>query len=442
MIGYTRTGGGGGGGSSKEPYIYNVGDTAFNTGYIHNANTSIKCRLLVTPIDGYRVIFGARNNNSNNNAFVVWTNFGGTRIGIARTGNEAAGNFFAGNEWQTRNNVMIYDRPVILEASGGTVTVTADDGTPDTFSITSTGTVDSGIAPLALFALNNSNTADAFTNIGDRQFNLYFYWLEIYENDELLHRYVPTFNLGQWCLYDEIADNYLYDTISSGKYLVGKYFPTILSTTREFTCNGISSTAWTATDGTTTLTKDAGTYEVATLEDEHGTYLLCDANNGAYYSFPVTNSYGIFGIACAIDSSFTPVNTNDWYNCSCILGQELGGSMQKDFGILIDKNGYFAMGSYTSSVLSSTVSALDGNLHELFIVVDLTQVRLFIDGVLAVTYSTAISGSNINNLGVMWNKANNSNTKVYGKVYAVGAWTRSEPVVDGSDLPTLTYEQH
>ena len=441
MIGYTRTGSGGGGGSSREPYIYNVADTAFNTGYKHTANTSIKCRVQIYDIGGDRAVIGAMNGNINSNAFIIWAN-SGSRTGIGRTGNNAYTDSYSGNEWQSRSKVMFFDRPVIMETSGNTLTVTADDGTQETFTLTSTGTVNDGIAPMALFASNNSNSADAFSNIGNRAYDLHLYWLEIYESDTLVHRYTPSFKLGQYCLYDSVTNTYLFDTLNGGKYLAAKNLPPIMDVTREFTCNGLSSTAWTATDGTTTLTKDAGTFEAATLEDEHGTYLLCSSTNTAYYSFPVTNSYGIFGIACAIDSSFTPVNTNDWYNCSCILGQELGGSTQKDFGILIDKNGYFAMGSYTSSVLSSTVSALDGNLHELFIVVDLTQVRLFIDGTLAVTYATAISGNNINNLGVMWNKANNSNTKVYGKVYAVGAWTRSEPITDASQLPILTYDEH
>ena len=116
---------------------------------------------------------------------------------------------------------------------------------------------------------------------------------------------------------------------------------------------------------------------------------------------------------------YTPVNTNNWYQASCVLGQELGGT-QRDFGIVIDKLGYFALGWDNSTITSTTVSALDGETHSLFVIGDEAgSIHLFIDGVEEVVVSVTWQSGHMWQMGVFYNR-DNGNTRVNGKIYRVG----------------------
>ena len=183
---------------------------------------------------------------------------------------------------------------------------------------------------------------------------------------------------------------------------------------KEYLPSGIGANGWTATDGTSTLNIDGGTYSASA-----GNYVEVDASNQLRMSMPISGSFYAFAIKCEIDPTFSPVNTNNWYAASCILGQELGGE-QCDFAVIIDKNGYFALGYATASILSTSVSALDGNVHELVIMpFGMDQVRLFIDGVEQANVTYGMRGNQMTNIGVFWNK-DNGNSRVNGKIYDVG----------------------
>ena len=208
-----------------------------------------------------------------------------------------------------------------------------------------------------------------------------------------------------------------------------------------FEPSGIGGTVWTATDGTTTMTINQGSYVNGAVVGE---YVNTDETltNNLCMSFPVDGSAFAFGIKVQVDPNFTPMDTNAWYEASCILGQELGGE-QRDFAIVIDKNGYFAMGWETATIVSSTVSALDGQIHTLFIICEIEssvyKLHLFIDGVEVAngTKANQTYWSNMNNIGVMWNKASSySHRRVNGKVYSVGYWTEIPCEVQYA-LPTL-----
>jgi hypothetical protein len=176
---------------------------------------------------------------------------------------------------------------------------------------------------------------------------------------------------------------------------------------------------------------DGGTYTATA-----GEKITVNATNQLRMSFPIDSSYYMFGIRCKVDPSFSPKNTDQWYAASCILGQELGGE-QKDYGIIIDKNGYFALGWANSTITSTSVSALDGNEHELFVVAEeeIGRIRLFIDGVEEVVVTKMMNGGHMNNIGVFWNKAG-EDTRVNGEIYAVGYWTEINPTITYV-LPTL-----
>lgn len=189
--------------------------------------------------------------------------------------------------------------------------------------------------------------------------------------------------------------------------------PVDVSPIKGFFESGINANNWRSTDDSTDITRQSGTYTPTV-----GQYVEVNATNACLLRFNVIGSYYMFGIKCQIDPNFTPVNTNNWYQASCLLGQEIGGQ-QRDFGIIIDKNGFFALGWANSNITSSTISALDGEIHTLFVIADDTSIHLFIDGNEEITETITMSGTQFWSVGVMYN-GDNANTRVNGKIYRVG----------------------
>lgn len=198
---------------------------------------------------------------------------------------------------------------------------------------------------------------------------------------------------------------------------------------RLFAASGIGASSWRDDTDSVSMTINGGTYSAV-----EGVKVISDSTNQLRMSFACDNSYNIFGIKCKVDQNFTPNNTDQWYNASCLLGTELGGE-QRDYAIIIDKNGYFALGWANSSISSSTISALDGLEHELFMVAFDAEIKLFIDGVEEVSVSKVMGGNNMTSMGVFWNNSSNT-TRVNGEIYAVGYWGYSAPYIE-LDLPTF-----
>lgn len=182
---------------------------------------------------------------------------------------------------------------------------------------------------------------------------------------------------------------------------------------RGFYEDGIQATKWRDIYDRYDMAKISGTFSASV-----GEYVEVNASNALLMRFDTIGSYYMFGIKCRVDPAFSPVQTNNWYQASCIIGQELGGQ-QRDFGIIIDKNGYFALGWANSSITSSSVNALDGEDHALFVIADETSIHLFIDGVEEVVETITMTGTHEYYLGVFYN-ADNGNTRVNGKIYRVG----------------------
>jgi hypothetical protein len=185
--------------------------------------------------------------------------------------------------------------------------------------------------------------------------------------------------------------------------------------------SGIGSNSWTATDGQTTMTA-YGTYTATA-----GEKVTVNASNNLRLSFPIAGSYYAFGIKFKVDPNFSPINTTNWFQASCILGQELGGE-QKDFGIVIDKDGYISLGWGNSTITPSDVSALDGNVHFCIVAAETGKIHLFIDGVEKVVVNKGMINNEMDILGVFWNKSGDS-TRVNGEIYAVGYWLEHEPTI-------------
>ena len=193
--------------------------------------------------------------------------------------------------------------------------------------------------------------------------------------------------------------------------------------------SGIGSSAWRDTGDTTSMGVQSGTYTATA-----GEKITVNSSNNLCMYMPIDNSYFLFGIRCKIDPNYSPKQSNNWYDCSCILGQELGGQ-QRDCAIIIDRNGYFALGTGNSDVNSTNVSALDGQEHELMMLVEADNIQLYIDGVLQKKVTIAMSGNQMIQMGVFWNKSS-TNTRVDGEIYAVGYWQAVYPTQQYS-LPIL-----
>lgn len=194
---------------------------------------------------------------------------------------------------------------------------------------------------------------------------------------------------------------------------------------------GIGASSWLATNGTTSLTVNNGNYATGAVV---GQYVEASSSNALRFCFPTNTSYRCFGIKCSIDSNFTPRDFTNWYQCSCVLGQELGGE-QRDCAIIIDKNGYFALGWATASITSSSVYALDGQPHTLLLLPETGTIKLYIDGVLAVSVNKTMTNNNMDSIGVFWNRTD-AVSGVYGKIYSIGCWDYTYPPFD-YEMPTL-----
>lgn len=115
--------------------------------------------------------------------------------------------------------------------------------------------------------------------------------------------------------------------------------------------------------------------------------------NGGYGVTETLNmSKGSFELYCKIPSSFIPKNNNYWYSCTCLFGCELSQT-QQDFGIIIDKNGYFAIGYSTSSIASTNIKANDNKYHHLVLTVSDTDLKLYIDGDMKKQVTYSMSGT-------------------------------------------------
>lgn len=197
---------------ADEDYLFNIGYTAFNLGHKHTSNTKLVLKADVectTWTENYAQVLGARAGSFRTAALTFFGRFRGFRYCYTRTGSESAGEDYG---TQNSTSAPFPYSTCIFTMYGNTMSWYKDGNSSDVHSITASGTVDSGIAPLGLFCCNCSDTADGWL---PQDYSLFkFYWLEIYENNMLVHRFVPAYNNSQFCLYDEVDEVYIYATLN------------------------------------------------------------------------------------------------------------------------------------------------------------------------------------------------------------------------------------
>lgn len=215
-----------GGGSSPTPqvaeaYIYNVGQCAFNTGYTPKTTTKVimKASPVLSNLNSIAYnnpyFFGTVPNSSIRFQFLPssGTNYKPT---FGRGDQYVSGS----TPWNDSGSDFLWlNQPTIFTLDGNQISWyrEVDPSTVNSLSITAT-LVDS-ITPLCLFACNTNSTAGGYTTTNYGYMILFYF--EIYENNVLLHKYIPAYNNSQYCLYDTVDEVYIYDTVNSGNNVRG-----------------------------------------------------------------------------------------------------------------------------------------------------------------------------------------------------------------------------
>lgn len=214
---YFRCIGGNGGGTKQfEPYIYNIGRCAFNTNYVPKTNTKIKMKAV--PSYASQSSYGYMFSSNPNDHQDTWFGF------EARTGrpyfyrcniNPAVGAWYYN---ESSNNFLWLYTPQIFEIEGKSARWYREE-VPTQINELSLPEVSLNdcISPIALFAKNFEPYRFGATDFG----MMSLFYFDVYENDNLIHDFIPAYHNDQFCLYDTVEDVYIYDTYSNGQYVRG-----------------------------------------------------------------------------------------------------------------------------------------------------------------------------------------------------------------------------
>ena len=216
-----------------------------------------------------------------------------------------------------------------------------------------------------------------------------------------------------------------YDGLSSVVVNVSDSSEYIFTLHSRYTPNGLTSSGWTDDTGNYSFTLRGGNWIV-----ENSSLKA----NGAMYTVPCPAGYFLAILKCSIASGFTPINSTNWYEQSCLFGRELteekndwGCTM---YGGLIPCIGY-GFGSYASSGVALTPETE----HEIALLHDYNRNILWIDGILVKTVTYTAKSGNFDYLGIFYN--GNAPTAVKGSISKLGIWTftrNNTPIVG---LPEL-----
>lgn len=201
-----------------ESYIYNVGKVGFNTGYKLKTTTKIRMKASIDAISGgWRSIFGYEQGGWRTNAMALTTG-DSTQFAYLTKNAWIQGDVWSASESSTNANWS--NIPCIFEATGNTISWHREGDSNTVRSLTTSGTVEDAVGTMGIFIENLSGDVDGWS-VSQNSAYMRLFWFEIYEGNTLLHRFVPAYNNSQWCLYDEVDEVYIYDTIDNGSMLRG-----------------------------------------------------------------------------------------------------------------------------------------------------------------------------------------------------------------------------
>ena len=192
-------------------YIQSTGTQYINTGYIPLANDvfEIKTKLISNTSNSYEALFGTRLTNYKSNAYCLFVRFNSSnKFTYNRTGAE------------TGLSNGIYDSVITITTSGQNISWT--NGT-NTYSGTTTGTVNDCVNPLFIFNANTASTAGGATaDTSPAYAQLYSFIAK--RTDENIHEYIPVRQLSDMTigLYDKV-NNIFYANAGSGTFTAGTW---------------------------------------------------------------------------------------------------------------------------------------------------------------------------------------------------------------------------
>lgn len=384
-------------GYQETAYIESTGSQYIDTGLAPNPHYSIEVTFMVSQLtSNWDTIFGTRNGK-----YARFTarfkNYTSGSLGIHYSINSST----SYSEYTLSNKSAFADDFHVLKLSKNEVYL--DGVLKKTFSAPS----DSVSFPYNLYLFANNDAGRA----GDYAYVRVAY-CKIWNDTELVRDFIPVLDENDVaCLYDKVSDGYFYNQ-GSGNFIV----PADVGNPLVYNFDGKIHTdnGWVDTVSSKSMTIAKGSF----VWEDSGLALTKSAN---YFNLPTDyGSYGTFEVLVKIDESFVPVSSTSWYNCSCIFGCELGGT-QRDWAIIVDANGYFAIGHSYSTIESTDIRANDGEWHTLAMVVDSADMKLYIDGALKKTVTVTMSGSSISTFGVGWNKSV-SGTSITGHIATLKVW--------------------
>lgn len=173
------------------------GTQHINLEYTHTAETKIELDCIVRTVTdrSYVALFGSRLNSYKYNAFIFFSRQGGNDIPLYnRTGSNVRGTSF------------VFEERITLTCYREKATWVKENGVSET--IINTGTIDGGVAPLFLWALNSATAAGGLKP--SNQSNMRVYSLKIYEGDELMRHYRPALDFNGVAYLHEDVQGYAY----------------------------------------------------------------------------------------------------------------------------------------------------------------------------------------------------------------------------------------
>lgn len=205
-----------GGESKPESYIYNIGKCAFNTGYTPKINTKIKMKAVPSYASqsSYGYMFSS-NPNAHQDTWFGFESRSGRPYFYRCNSNPAVGaNYYD----ESSDNFLWLYTPQIFEIEGKIARWYRKEVPEEVNTLELPDVVLADcISPIALFAKNYAPNSYETTDFGAMS----LFYFDVYEDDVLLHDFVPAYNNNQYCLKDKISNTYIYDTFNNGASVRG-----------------------------------------------------------------------------------------------------------------------------------------------------------------------------------------------------------------------------
>ncbi|MCR4853792.1 MAG: hypothetical protein K5893_09400 [Prevotella sp.] len=185
--------------------IQSTGKQAFNTKYIHKANTRVDIEFLVSRNFNYycNAIFGACLGDVDHNAFSLYTRYYQlNELHINRTGSVQV------YDYEVNSKFFNWYNRVKMTCEGNTAKWYAHDNLDELYDqISANGTVDDGVNPIIIFSRNGSDKP-YYAKCDTMMSRMELFSFKVYEGDKLMRDYIPADYKGEKGLYDRVTGTF------------------------------------------------------------------------------------------------------------------------------------------------------------------------------------------------------------------------------------------